>query len=357
MKKRVLIAMSGGVDSSVAAALLKEQGYEAVGATLKIWPKEHCGCSAERMCCSLKDTEDAKKVCDALGIRHYVLNFEELFREEVIDYFTGEYLNGRTPNPCIVCNQKVKFGGLWRKARELECDFISTGHYAIIDRNRYTGLREAADKHKDQSYVLFSINREQLNGILFPIGSIAKTEIRRISKELNLPVHDKPESQEICFVPGNNYSDFIKEYCGIEPRQGRIIDVNGRVLGKHKGFWNFTIGQRRGMGIAYKKPLYVISIKAEENIIVVGERALACKKKFLVKKINWLADKPAGEFEAMVKIRYNHRKAKAVLRKRQNNKIEVEFEFGQNAITPGQAAVFYKGEYVTGGGWIDKVLE
>lgn len=346
-KKRVLVAMSGGVDSSVAAAILKSEGYEVIGATMKIWPKEYCGAHRERSCCSLQDIEDTKKVCCKLGIRHYVLNFEKVFQEEVIDYFTREYLSGRTPNPCIVCNEKIKFGSLLKKAEELGCNFISTGHYARIERNGSFKLRESVDKTKDQSYVLFSLSN--IDRILLPIGNLDKLSVRAKAKELGLSVHQKQDSQDICFVLDNDYARFIKE--GV--KKGDIIDSSGKILGSHNGFWNFTIGQRRGLGVSHKGPLYVIGIRPEENRIVVGDFSEVNKRRFIVKDVSWFYKKA----EAEVKIRYAHKKARASLKEIEGGKVEVEFSQPQEAITPGQAAVFYDGEYVLGGGWIETTLE
>ncbi len=348
--------MSGGVDSSVAAAILKEAGYEVIGATMKVWPKELCGREKQKACCSLKDIEDARKVSRILGIRHYVLNFEADFRKNVIDYFTDEYLSGRTPNPCIICNEKIKFGSLLKKAESLDCDFVATGHYARIETNGSIRLREAIDKAKDQSYVLFCLKQSQLKKILLPIGKLTKNEVRRKAKELGLSVCDKPDSQEICFVPDNNYSDFIKKYRNIAPQKGSIIDASGKLLGQHMGFWNFTIGQRRGLGIAAKEPLYVTEIRPKDNIIVAGDAKDVKKKRFLVKKVNWMVKAAKKERNLEVKIRYNHKRALASVKNLGGNKAEINFKEPQNAITPGQAAVFYDEEYVAGGGWIDKVL-
>jgi len=348
--------MSGGVDSSVAAAILKEAGYEVIGATMKVWPKELCGQEKEKACCSLKDIEDARKVSRVLGIRHYVLNLEMDFRKYVIEYFADEYLSARTPNPCIVCNEKIKFGSLLKKAENLECNFIATGHYARIDRNGSYRLMEARDKAKDQSYVLFCLKKSRLKKILLPIGELNKNDVRSKAKELGLCVYDKPDSQEICFVPDNNYPDFIKKYRNIKTRKGDIINKSGKTLGHHMGFWNFTIGQRRGLGIAAKNPLYVIEIRPEDNVIVAGESDSVKGRRFLAKNVNWLIRDIKKETELKVKIRYNHKKSLASIKDLGGNKVEVEFKEPQNAITPGQAAVFYDGEYVAGGGWIDKVL-
>ncbi|MFA5389428.1 MAG: tRNA 2-thiouridine(34) synthase MnmA [Candidatus Omnitrophota bacterium] len=353
--KRVLTAMSGGVDSSVAAAILKASGYEVIGATMKIWPKELCGLEKEKACCSLKDIEDARKVCGKLGIRHYVLDLEKDFKKHVIDYFADEYFSARTPNPCIVCNEKIKFGSLLKKAESLDCDFIATGHYARIEHDSVSRLREAVDKTKDQSYVLFSLKQSQLRKILLPLGDLTKNEARLEAKELGLGVHDKPDSQEICFIPDNDYSAFIKKYRGIKPHRGDIIDRSGKTLGHHMGFWNFTIGQRRGLGIAAREPLYVIEIRPGKNIIVVGYADEVKSKKFLVEKVNWLTEDIKKKKELEVKIRYNHKKARASVKELGRGRAEVSFKEPQNAITPGQAAVFYDGEYVAGGGWIAKV--
>jgi len=348
--------MSGGVDSSVAAAILKEAGYEVIGATMKVWPKELCGQEKEKACCSLKDIEDARKVSRVLGIRHYVLNLETDFRRYVIEYFADEYLSARTPNPCIVCNEKIKFGSLLKKAENLECDFIATGHYARINRNGSYRLMEARDKAKDQSYVLFCLKKSRLKKILLPIGELNKNDVRSKAKELGLCVHDKPDSQEICFVPDNNYSDFIKKYRNIKTRKGDIIDKSGKTLGHHMGFWNFTIGQRRGLGIAAREPLYVTEIRPKDNIIVAGGAEDVKRKKFLVKRINWLIKDAKKEKNLEVKIRYNHKKALASVKDLGGNRVWIDFKEFQSAITPGQAAVFYDGECVAGGGWIDKVL-
>ena len=355
-RQRVLVAMSGGVDSSVAAAILKEENYEVIGATMKIWPRELCGQEKEKSCCSLKDIEDARKVCKNLGIRHYVFNLEADFKKNVIDYFADEYLSARTPNPCIVCNEKIKFGSLLKKAESLECGFIATGHYARIERNGFCGLREAVDKAKDQSYVLFCLKSSQLKKTLLPIGGLKKDKVRDKAKELGLDVYDKPDSQEICFVPDDDYAGFIKRYRNIKPKTGNILDASGKVLGQHDGYWNFTIGQRRGLGIAAKNPLYVAEIRPKDNVIVAGESGSVKGKKFLAKNVNWLIKDLGETAELEVKIRYNHRKSPAFVKDVGANKAEVTFKESQNAITPGQAAVFYDGEYVAGGGWINKVF-
>ena len=358
-KERVLVAMSGGVDSSVAAAILKNEGYEVIGATMKIWPEEYCLKHREKICCSLQDIEDAKKVCGQLDIRHYVLNLEKVFREEVIDYFVGEYLAGRTPNPCIACNKKLKFGSLLRKADELECDFVATGHYARIERNGFCRLKESVDKSKDQSYVLFSLSNAEIQKALFPVGGLNKSEVRARAKDFGFDIFKKAESQDICFVPeGRRYSEFIREYCGLDIQKGIVVDSIGQSVGSHNGFWNFTIGQRKGLGISHRRPLYVTDIQPDKNVVVVGDISEIKKSRFIANGISWLCKRgDTSSFSAEVKIRYNHKKAKASLQETENKKIIVGFEKPQEAITPGQAAVFYEGDYVLGGGWIEKVLE
>lgn len=341
--ERVLVAMSGGVDSSVAAFILKDKGYEVMGATMDIPHRD-----------SRRHIEDAKEICNRLGITHHVLDFEEIFRREVVDYFAREYLSGRTPNPCIVCNEKIKFGSLLKKAEELGCGCIATGHYARIEKKGFR-LKEGVDKAKDQSYFLFALKTAQIQKTLFPVGSLTKAEVMAISEKLGLCA-DKKESQEICFIPGNDYADFIKHYSNIDAKKGDIVDSSGRVLGNHSGFWNFTIGQRKGLGLSLKKPAYVVAIDPEKNEVMIGSFSEVKKKRFLVRGINWHCKNGKVSFEADVKIRYLHKKAKALLRETEDKRVEVEFREGQEAITPGQAAVFYDGEYVLGGGWIDRVL-
>jgi len=348
--------MSGGVDSSVAAVLLQEQGHEVIGATMKIWPSQLCGQERGRLCCSLRDIDDARKVCARLNIRHYVLNLENDFHNKVIDYFADEYLSGRTPNPCIVCNEKIKFGSLLKKAEGLDCGFIATGHYARIEKNSSYRLKEAVDKTKDKSYVLFSIKQSKLKKILFPIGALTKNDVRGKARASGLNVYDKPDSQEICFVPDNEYANFIKKHRRLTSLKGNIINASGKILGQHMGFWNFTIGQRRGMGISNKTPLYVTEIRPKHNVVVVGESKNLKKKRFMARHVNWLISLPKNKIDLEVKIRYNHRKSLASIRRIGRGDAEINFKEPQEAITPGQAAVFYDGEYVAGGGWIETVF-
>lgn len=354
--RKVVVAMSGGVDSSVAALLLKEQGYDVVGITLRLWPKELCGSHNERSCCSLESIEDARAVANQLGIPYYVLNAEDDFSRDVIDYFCAEYSKGRTPNPCIACNQKIKFGTLLAKAKSLGADYIATGHYAQVDYDPKSGcyfIKEGKDKTKDQSYVLFNLSQEQLKNTLLPLGEYAKSEVREIARSNYLRVSEKPDSQEICFVLNGDYRDFIKEKIGsITP--GKIVDAEGRNLGEHKGVAFYTVGQRKGLGIATGRPLYVIQIDAEKNSIILGDGEDVKRRELFASGVSWMAISGIDEYvRAQAKIRYNHKKANCQIIPLFEDKVKAIFDEPQHAITPGQAVVFYLGEKVLGGGWID----
>ncbi len=359
MRKRVVVAMSGGVDSSTTAWFLKEKGYDVIGATICIGVTDRTQGGPAR-CCGLADIEDARRVALQLEIPFYVFYLKDEFEKEVIQYFCGEYHEGRTPNPCILCNEKIKFGSFWEKAKEFGADFISTGHYARLEFNEETGhyiLKKGIDQRKDQSYVLFSLNQEQLRHILFPLGEYRKEEVRQKAFQLGLKVHDKPESQEVCFIQETSYHPFLQERLRESIEPGPIIDKNGCILGKHKGIPFYTVGQRRGLNLAKGKPLYVIGIDREKNVIVVGEEKEVYSEVFIVKSLNWiLSPITAFPFSAKVKIRYNHPGEEALLSMRERNEVEVKFKSPQKAITPGQAAVFYEGETVLGGGWIKEVL-
>lgn len=350
--KRVVVAMSGGVDSSVAATLLLKEGYEVIGVALKLWPKSLCGQKAPRSCCSLQDIEDARSVAHKLNMPFYVLNVEKEFKKEVIDYFCRDYAQGRTPNPCIICNEKIKFGILLKKALELGADYVATGHYARLamdKKSKRLVIKEAKDKGKDQSYALFSLSQNQLNQVLLPVGDYFKKEIRLIASKLGLKPHQKPDSQEICFVLNNDYHKFLKEKLkAIKP--GYIIDKTGKMLGIHQGICFYTIGQRKGLG-AFGKPMYVIGINPKDNTISIGEEKDLKRREFFVHNLNWMV-KPRAKMEVKAKIRYNHPKAKAIVQLIDYNRAKVKFLTGQNAVTPGQAAVFYKNDTVIGGGWI-----
>ena len=351
MKKRVLLGMSGGVDSSVAAILLKEKGYEVIGVTMKLYDGE-----IEGSCCSLNSAMDAKRVCDYLNIPHYTLNFTEDFNKYVIDDFIKNYKNCRTPNPCIECNKYLKFGAMYKRAQELQCDYIATGHYAKIEYSKkYNSkvLKKSKATAKDQSYVLYNMPKEMLDHVLFPLGDFeSKDEIRKIARENNLLVASKPDSEDICFIPDGNYKKFLEENSNITPKEGNIVNSSNKILGKHTGIYNYTIGQRRGLGISSERPLYVLKLNKNKNQVVVGEEKELYTKSFCVGDINILVDNEFTDWtDVKVKIRYSSNAYEAKIKK-EKDKILVEFYEPQRAVTPGQSAVFYDGDIVLGGGKI-----
>jgi tRNA-specific 2-thiouridylase len=376
-KQRVLLGMSGGVDSSVAGYLLREQGYDVIGVTMKVWPQD-CISRAEDKCCGPQAVADARGVAHSLGIPHYVVDEADQFERVVIDYFASEYQAGRTPNPCVMCNEKLKFGNLWSKAAALGCDYIATGHYAIVERgigtpssrrgegaaapngegaeSTYAVLRKGIDPRKDQSYFLFSLRQPQLRRALTPLGTMTKPQIREIAHSLGLKVADKIDSQEICFVPGNDYKAFLRSHLGEnEFHRGEIYDVDGNFIAEHGGIELFTIGQRKGLPGGSLRPRYVVDLDPATNRVVVGDADdLACQE-FEIDRVNWhpvAGVTDPGSFQATVKIRYNHPGTLATVTPLENNRARIRLHDPQRAVTPGQAAVIYDGDVVLGGGWI-----
>ena len=357
-KQRVLLGMSGGVDSSVAGYLLREQGYEVIGVTMKVWPQD-CISRAEDKCCGPQAVADARGVAHALGIPHYVVDEADQFERLVIDYFASEYQAGRTPNPCVMCNEKLKFGNLWSKATALGCDYIATGHYAVIEHDAdHAVLRKGIDARKDQSYFLFSLRQPQLRRALTPLGTMTKPQIREIAHSLGLKVADKIDSQEICFVPGNDYKAFLRSHLGKDEfHRGEIYDVAGNFVGDHDGIELFTIGQRKGLPGGSPRPRYVIGLDPETNRVIVGDAGDLVCEEFEIDRVNWHPVARARErssFEATVKIRYNHAGTRATVTLLENDRTRVRLHDPQRAVTPGQAAVMYNGDVVLGGGWIDR---
>jgi tRNA-specific 2-thiouridylase len=362
-KKKVLVAMSGGVDSSVAAALLKQRGYEVIGLTMDIFdiPKEFCREETISSCCGRGAKADAVRVAAHLDISHYMIDLKKSFRNTVIADFCEEYKKGRTPNPCIRCNRFIKFDALWRKTKSLGADFLATGHHARITRDENSGrylLLKGRDAEKDQSYFLYTLKQEQLARTLMPIGDFTKKDVRKMAQQFRLSVHQRPESQEICFIPDKDYIRFLKQVIPEAFRGGPIVDVRSRVLGSHQGVLHFTIGQRRGLGIAASHPLYVLEIHPEENKIIVGNNDQLYKKGVYVSHVNLIGtEKLISPLSVQAKIRYKHREARAILASLKKDRVRLDFKKPQRAVTPGQSAVFYDGDVVIGGGIIESARD
>lgn len=353
MKEKVVVGMSGGVDSSVAAYLLKEEGYEVIGVTMQIW-QQNTESEREDECCSLRAVEDARRVCMELNIPHYVMNFRQEFKESVIDYFVQEYAAGRTPNPCIACNRHVKWEALLHRAIGIGADYIATGHYARVKRlenGRYT-LQTCATE-KDQTYALYSLTQKQLSRTLMPIGAYNKEEVRQIAHRVGILVADKPDSQEICFIQDGNYAGFIENYLQRKFPPGNFVDRNGNVMGQHRGIIHYTVGQRKGLGLSLKEPAFVLEIRPKENEVVLGYGREIFAAGVLAEHLNFMSREEFKDgMEVMAKIRYNHRGAHAKLYHWGQDGLYCKFLEEQRAITPGQALVLYEGDYVLGGGTI-----
>jgi tRNA-specific 2-thiouridylase len=358
MGDRVIVGMSGGVDSSIAAALLVEQGCDVVGVTLRVWPWKESSDPTGKFgsCCSPETVDDARQVARSLGIPYYLLNSEREFDSTVIANFTREYLTGRTPVPCVVCNQKIKFGSLLHRALAWEATGVATGHYARLETDPHTGrilLRKAKDSKKDQTDFLWPLTQEQLRHARFPIGGFTKDEVRAKARSLGLGVADKPESQEICFIPENDYRGFLRRRDPRGFRPGYIVDRNGRILGAHQGLSAYTIGQRKGLGLSTGEPLYVVALEPESNTVVVGQKEELKAIALTATTVNFIPfDQLDGDLRIDAKIRHNHIPARATLRPSGEREVTVVFDEPQRAITPGQSVVFYQGDLVVGGGII-----
>ncbi len=355
-KKKVVVGLSGGVDSSVAAYLLKEQGYDVIGVTMQIWQEEEVFKQEENGgCCGISAVEDARRVASMLQIPYYVMNFRKEFQKEVIDYFVNEYRNGRTPNPCIACNRYVKWQALLSRSMEIGADYIATGHYAQIDHlpNGRYAIKHSATKTKDQTYALYNLTQEQLKRTLMPVGAYTKDEIRKIAESINLPIANKPDSQDICFVPDGDYASFIEHECKCKLPEGNFVTLDGKVLGKHKGIIHYTVGQRKGLGIALGYPAFVLEIRPETNEVVIGTNEDSMTYEVRANKLNFMSRESIEDgMRVFAKIRYNHKGAWCSVKQIGEDEILCTFEEPQRAVTPGQALVMYEGDYVLGGGTI-----
>ncbi|MDO5406746.1 MAG: tRNA 2-thiouridine(34) synthase MnmA [Eubacteriales bacterium] len=356
-KKKVVVGMSGGVDSSVAAWLLKKQGYEVIGVTMQIWQDEEEAIQEENGgCCGLSAVDDARRVAWQLEIPYYVMNFKKEFKEHVMDYFVDEYLHGRTPNPCIACNRYVKWESLLKRSMDIGADYIATGHYArveLLENGRYA-LRKSATAAKDQTYALYNLTQEQLSHTLMPVGAYTKEEIRAMAEELGLQVAHKADSQEICFIPDHDYARFIVENTDAELPKGNFVDLDGNVIGTHEGITHYTVGQRKGLNLSMGRPVFVVEIRPETNEVVIGDGDDVFTDHLICDRVNWMAIDGLHGQERLVhaKIRYSHKGAPCVIREIGDGQVECQFQEKVRAVTPGQAVVFYEGDYVVGGGTI-----
>lgn len=350
---KAIIAMSGGVDSSVAAFLIKNKGYECIGATMKLYDNDDINISSERTCCSLDDIEDARAVANRLSIPYYVFNFKDEFREKVIDKFISTYENGGTPNPCIDCNRYLKFKKLFQRMKELEYDYVVTGHYAqVVEENGWYYLKKGKDLSKDQSYVLYSLTQEQLSHILFPLGEYSKSEIREIAEKQNFVNADKKDSQDICFVPDGDYASFIEHFTGKKYPDGDFVDINGNVIGRHNGIIRYTNGQRKGLGVAFGRPMYVCDKNIKDNTVTLCTNEELFSDELVANDFNFLIPNPEKELRCRAKVRYNMKEQDATAYLLDNGDVKVVFDEPQRAITKGQSVVLYDNDTVLGGGTI-----